>query len=152
MDHNGNITKSTDNSNTGDVNVRRSEGNTVNVIERRLEAMEDRELGCRIWSNCCRLNFREMEFAVANLHYAYVLRKQMTNRERWLEITRLRSIEINQKKRGLVLQFITWMEKLDRRLADEGIFVESETKKYMEHPVLGYIPEYDYESVITKVG
>ena len=105
-----------------------------------------------IWSDCCRLNVREMDFAVANLHYGYVLRKQRTNQERWLEITRLRSIEINQKKRGLVLRFITWMEKLDRRLADDGIFVESEAKKYMEHPVLGYIPEYDYESVITKVG
>ena len=140
MDNNGNVNESTDNS------------NTVNVMEKRSEATEDRALGCQIWSHCCRLNFREMEFAVANLHYAYVLRKQRTNRERWLEITRLRSIEINQKKRGLVLQFITWMEKLDRQLADEGIFVESETKKYMEHPVLGYIPEYDYESVITKVG
>ena len=139
MDNNGNVTESTDNS------------NTVNVMEKRSEATEDRALGCQIWSHCCRLNLREMEFAVANLHYAYVLRKQMTNRERWLEITRLRSIEINQKKRGLVLQFITWMEKLDRQLADEGIFVESETKKYMEHPVLGHIPEYDYESVITKV-
>ena len=140
MDNNGNVTESTDNS------------NTVNVIEKRLEATEDRELGRQIWSHCCRLNIREMEFAVANCHYTYVLRKQRTNRERWLELTRLRSIEINQKKKGLVLQFITWMEKLDRRLADDGIFVESETKKYMEHPVLGYIPEYDYESVITKVG
>ena len=139
MDNNGNVTESTDDS------------NTVNVMEKRSEATEDRALGCQIWSHCCRLNLREMEFAVANIHYAYVLRKQMTNRERWLEITRLRSIEINQKKRGLVLQFITWMEKLDRQLADEGIFVESETKKYMEHPVLGHIPEYDYESVITKV-
>ena len=152
MDHNGNITKSTDNSNTDDVNVRRSEGNTVNVIERRSEATEDRELGYQIWRHCCRFNRREMEFAVANLHHGYVLRKQRTSQERWLEITRLRSMEIHQKKRGLVLQFITWMEKLDRRLADDGIFVESEAKKYMEHPVLGYIPEYDYESVITKVG
>ena len=140
MDNNGNEIESTDNS------------NTVNVIERRSEATEDREMGYQIWSHCCRLNVREMDFAVANLHYGYVLRKQRTNQERWLEITRLRSIEINQKKRGLVLQFITWMEKLDRRLADDGIFVESEAKKYMEHPVLGYIPEYDYESVITKVG
>ena len=140
MDNNGNVNESTDNS------------NTVNVVEKRSEAMEDRELGCQIWSHCCRLNILEMEFAFANLHYAYVLRKQRTNRARWLEITRLRSMEINQKKRGLVLQFITWMEKLDRRLADEGIFVESETKKYMEHPVLGYIPEFDYESVITKWG
>ena len=140
MDDNGNVIESNDNA------------NTVNLTEKRSEATEDRELGCQIWSHCCRLNILEMEFAVANLHYAYVLRKQRTNRKRWLEITRLRSIEINQKKRGLVLQFITWMEKLDRRLADDGIFVESETKKYMEHPVLGYIPEYDYESVISKMG
>ena len=140
MDDNGNVNESNDNS------------NIVNLIEKRSEAMEDRELGCQIWSHCCRLNMKEMEFALANLHYAYVLRKQRTNRARWLEITRLRSIELNQKKTGLVLKFITWMEKLDRRLADEGIFVESETKKYMEHPVLGYISEYDYESVITKMG
>ena len=140
MDDNGNVNESNDNS------------NTVNLIEKRSEAMEDRELGCQIWSHCCRLNMKEMEFALANLHYAYVLRKQRTNRARWLEITRLRSIELNQKKTGLVLKFITWMEKLDRRLADEGIFVESATEKYMEDPVLGYIPEYDYESVITKMG
>ena len=140
MDNNGNVIKSTDIS------------NTIHVIEKRLEATEDRALGCQVWKHCCELNLLEMEFAVANCHYAYVLRKQRTNRERWFEITRLRSVELNQKKRGLVLQFITWMEKLDRRLADDGIFVESETKKYMEHPVLGYIPEYDYESVITKVG
>ena len=140
MDDNGNVNESNNNS------------NTVNLEEKRSEAMEDRQLGCQIWSHCCRLNMKEMEFAFANLHYAYVLRKQRTNRERWLEITRLRSIELNQKKTGLVLKFITWMEKLDRRLADEGIFVESATEKYMEDPVLGYIPEYDYESVITKMG
>ena len=140
MDDNGNVTESNDNS------------NTVNLKEKRSEAMEDRQLGCQIWSHCCRLNMKEMEFAFANLHYGYVLRKQRTNRARWLEITRLRSIELNQKKTGLVLKFITWMEKLDRRLADEGIFVESRTEKYMEDPVLGYIPEYDYESVITKMG
>ena len=140
MDDNGNVNESNDNA------------TTVNLTEKRTEAMEDHQLGCQIWSHCCRLNQKEMEFALANLHYSYVLRKQRTNRARWLEITRLRSIEVNQKKTGLVLKFITWMEKLDRRLADEGIFVESETKKYMEHPVLGYISEYDYESVITKTG
>ena len=140
MDDNGNMIESDDNS------------NIVNLTEKRSEATEDREMGCQIWSHCCRLHMLEMEFAVANLHFAYVLRKQRSNGKRWFEITRLRSIEINQKKRGLVLRFITWMEKLDRRLADDGIFVESETKKYMEHPILGYIPEYDYESVISKVG
>ena len=140
MDDNGNMIESDDNS------------NIVNLTEKRSEATEDREMGCQIWSHCCRLNMLEMEFAVANLHFAYVLRKQRSNGERWFEITRLRSIEINQKKRGLVLRFITWMEKLDRRLAEDGIFLESETKKYMEHPILGYIPEYDYESVISKVG
>ena len=164
MDINGNLNESNDNSevvNLDDsndssdvVNLNDSNDNSgvVNLAERRSEAMEDREMGCQIWSYCCRLHFKEMEFALANLHYAYVLRKQRTNRARWLEITRLRSIELNQKKRGLVLKFITWMSKLDRRLSDDGIFVESEVKKYMEHPVLGYIPEYDYESVITKVG
>ena len=90
-----------------------------------------------------------MEFALANIHFAHVLRKQKTSRARWLEITRLRSIEINQKKTGLVLKFITWMEKLDRRLADDGIFVESDSKKYMEHPILGFIPEYDYKNVVV---
>lgn len=140
MDHNGNVNESIDKS------------DTVNVIETRSEAMEDRALDCQIWKHCCRFHLKEMEFAYANLHYAYVLRKQRTNRERWLEITRLRSMELNQNKRGLVLKFITWMAKLDRRLAEEGIFVESETKKYMEHPVLGYIPEFEYESVIAKWG
>ena len=140
MDYNGNLNKSNDTS------------SIVNLVEKRSEAMEDHEMGCQIWSHCCRLHTKELEFALSNLHYAHVLRKQRTNRARWLEITRLRSIEVNQKKTGLVLTFISWMEKLDRRLADDGIFVESATEKYMEHPILGYIPEFDYESVITKRG
>ena len=91
MDSNGNITESTEGS------------DIVHVGERRSEAMEDRALGCQIWKHCCRFHMKEMEFAYANLHYAYVQRKQQTNRERWLEITRLRSMEINQKLMGLTV-------------------------------------------------
>ena len=147
-----NLDDSNDGSDVANPNDFNDNSGVVNLAERRSKAVEDLEMGCRIWSYCCRLHFKEMEVALSNLHYAYVLRKQKISRARWLEITRLRSIELNQHKKGLVLKFITWMSKLDRRLSEDGIFVESGVKKYMEHPVLGYIPEYNYESVITKVG
>ena len=137
MDDNGNMAKSIDSP------------KTVNLTERRAEATEERDLDSQIWSHCCHLNIKEIEFSLANIHYAHVLRKQNTNRARWPEICRIRSIEINQQKTGLVQRYINWMRQLDQRLAEEDIFVESSAKKYMVHPVLGAIPEYDYNNVVV---
>ena len=117
------------------------------VMERRLEAEEERRLDSQIWSYCCRLNTRELEFAIGNLHYAHVLRQQYTNGTRWFEICRLRSIEIHQKKTGLVRKFEVWMRQLDQNLAHQGVFVGSYTRKYMVHPYLGEIPQMEADDV-----
>ena len=117
------------------------------VIERRLEADEERRLDSHIWSYCCSLNTRELEFAVGNLHFAHVLRKQYRNGIRWFEICRLRSIEIHQRKTGLVRKFEVWMRKLDQNLAHQGVFVGSYTRKYLVHPDLGEIPQMEYDDV-----
>ena len=75
------------------------------IIDRRVEVEEERRFDSQIVSLCCRLSMKEHDFAVANLHYAHVLRRQYTNGSRWFEICRLRSLEIHQHKIGLVLKF-----------------------------------------------
>ena len=114
------------------------------VDDRRIEADEDRRLDGEIWHHCCHLSMKELDFAVANLHYAHVLRRQYTHGRRWFEIARLFAIETHQQKAGLVHRFECWMRKLDQNLANEGVFVGSNTKKYMVHPDLGPIPLYKY--------
>ena len=117
------------------------------VMERRAEAEEERRLDSQIWSYCCRLNTRELEFSIGNMHYAHVLRRQYTNGSRWFEICRLRSIEIHQQKSGLVHKFEVWMRKLDQHLAHQGVFVGSYTRKYLVHPDLGEIPQLENDIV-----
>ena len=135
MDNNGNVDKS------GRSPI------AQDVIDRRAEADEERRLDSQMWSYCCRLNQRELDFTVANLHYAYVLRRQYTNGSRWFEICRLRAIEIHQQKTGLVHKFEVWMRQLDQNLANDGLFVGSYTKKYLVHPELGEIPQLKYNDV-----
>ena len=135
MDNNGNVDK-----------LGRST-TAQDVIDGRAEADEERRLDSQIWSFCCRLSMRELDFAVANLHYAHVLRRQYTNGSRWFEICCLRSIEIHQHKTGLVRKFEVWMRKLDQNLAHNGVFVGSYTKKYLVHPELGEIPQMEYNNV-----
>ena len=129
--------------------VEKSGGSSTaqHVIERRLDADEERKLDSHIWSYCCGLNTRELEFAVGNLHFAHVLRKQYRNGIRWFEICRLRSIEIHQRKTGLVRKFEVWMRKLDQNLAHQGVFVGSYTRKYLVHPDLGEIPQMERDDV-----
>ena len=137
MDNNGNVDK-----------LGRST-TAQDVIDGRAEADEERRLDSQIWSFCCRLSMRELDFAVANLHYAHVLRRQYTNGSRWFEICRLRSLEIHQHKIGLVLKFEVWMRKLDQNLALHGVFVGSPTKKYLIHPELGEIPQMEHDDVVN---
>ena len=99
------------------------------------------------WSYCCRLNSKEAEYAVSNLHFAHVLRRQFTNGNRWPLLCHLRSIELHRKKTGLVHQFHVWMRKLDQALAHDGIFVGSYTRKYLVHPEMGEIPQIECEVV-----
>ena len=131
----------------GNVNKLGRSTTAQDVIDRRVEAEEERRLDFQIWSLCCRLSMKELDFAVANLHYAHVLRRQYTNGSRWFEICRLRSLEIHQHKTGLVLKFEVWMRKLDQNLAHHGVFVGSPTKKYLIHPELGEIPQMEYDDV-----
>ena len=99
------------------------------------------------WSYCCQLISKEEEYAVSNLHFAHVLRRQFTNGNRWPLLCHLRSIELQHKKTGLVCQFHVWMRKLDQALAHDGIFVGSYTRKYLVHPELGEIPQIECEVV-----
>ena len=117
------------------------------IIDRRVEVEEEGRLNSQIVSICYRLSMKEHDFAVANLHYAHVLRRQYTNGSRWFEICRLRSLEIHQHKIGLVLKFEVWMRKLDQNLALHGVFVGSPTKKYLIHPELGEFPQMEYDDV-----
>ena len=99
------------------------------------------------WSYCCQLISKEEEYAVSNLHFAHVLRRQFVNGNRWPLLCHLRSIELQHKKTGLVCQFHVWMRKLDQALAHDGIFVGSYTRKYLVHPELGEIPQIECEVV-----
>ena len=84
---------------------------------------------------------------VAALHFEYILRKQQIAAGRWAEICRLRALEVCDGKSGLVFRFEEWMRMLDRRLASNGIFIGSYTKKIMMDPTLGEIPQLpvDYQ-------
>ena len=132
MDQNGNMEKSG------------SSHQGKNISDRGIEADEDQKLDGEIWHYCCKLSQKELDFAVSNLHYSHVLRRQYTHGRRWFEISRLFAIETYQQKVGLVHRFECWMRKLDQNLAKEGVFVGSNVKKYMVHPDLGPIPLYKY--------
>ena len=108
---------------------------------------EEQRSEAQRWSYCCRLNTKEAEYAVSNLHFAHVLRRQFTNGNRWPIICYLRSLEINHQKIGLVHKFHVWMRKLDQNLAQQGIFVGSNTRKYLVHPELGEIPQIECDVV-----
>ena len=122
------------------------------------EAEERRKLEGDIWWYCCYISDRERKSAelareryeeerVAKLHYDYVLQKQQIAAHRWPELCRLRSLEIYGGKIGLVVKFESYMRKLDRVLATEGIWIGSYTRRILEDPVLGTIPQLpvDYE-------
>ena len=116
------------------------------------EAAEQRQLEGDIWWYCCFLSNRERmraelarqrweEERLAKLHYEHVLERQQIAAHRWPEICRLRSLEIYGGKIGLVIKFESYMRKLDRVLAAEGIWIGSYTQKILEDPQLGTIPQ-----------
>ena len=122
------------------------------------EAEERRKLEGDIWWFCCHLSERERrsaELAIekyeyevrAKLHFEFVLHTQQIAVGRWPELCRLRSMEIFGGKIGLVLKFETYMRKLDRILAIEGIFI-NHTPRILEDPLLGTIPQLPVNFVI----
>ena len=118
------------------------------LLERSDQTDEEQRSEAQRWSYCCRLNTKEAEYAVSNLHFAHVLRMQFTNGNRWPLLCHLRSIEVHRKKAGLVHQFEVWMRKLDQT---KGVFVGSYTRKYLVHPELGEIPQIECEVVDIDV-
>ena len=77
----------------------------------------------------------------ATLHYNFMCNKQLVGGARWHTIRRLREKEIKYNVTGLVLEEEEWMRVLDTRLAAQGAFIGSYTKKYLVDPVLGVIPQ-----------
>ena len=126
---------------------------------RRLAEQEERrKIEGEIWWFCCHISEREKRCAelarekfeyemAAKLHYNYVLRQQAIAVGRWPELCRLRSMEIFGGKIGLVLKFESYMRKLDRVLANDGIFI-NHTRKILEDPNLGTIPQLAADYVI----
>ena len=90
---------------------------------------------------------RYEEERVAALHFEYVLRKQQVAAGRWAELCRLRAMEVCDNKSGLVFKFEEHMRMLDRRLAANGIWIGSYTRRILKDPVLGDIPQLpvDYQ-------
>ena len=133
---------------------------------RRLAEQEERrKLEGEIWWFCCHISEREKKSAelarekfvlarekfeyemAAKLHFEYVLCTQEIAVGRWPELCRLRSMEIFGGKIGLVLKFESYMRKLDRVLANDGIFI-NHTRKILEDPNLGTIPQLAVDYVI----
>ena len=81
------------------------------------------------------------ETRCATLHYNFMCKKQVVGGARWHTIRRLREKEIKYNVTGLVLEEEEWMRVLDTRLAAQGAFIGSYTKKYLVDPVLGVIPQ-----------
>ena len=78
---------------------------------------------------------------VAALHNNYVCNQQLVGGGRWHYKRKLRELEINTNATGLVLAEEKWMRIIDARLEEQGIFVGSNTKKYLVDPELGIIPQ-----------
>ena len=78
---------------------------------------------------------------VAALHFNYVCNQQLVGGGRWHCIRKLRELEIKTNATGLVLAEEKLMRVLDARLEAQGIFIGSNTKKYLVNPELGVIPQ-----------
>ena len=142
----------------GDLRFRENVPLSERRARRLAEAEERRKLEGDIWWYCCHLNERERRSAelarakyeyevTAKLHFEFVLHTQQIAAGRWPELCRLRSMEVFGGKIGLVLKFETYMRKLDRILAIEGIFI-NHTPRILEDPLLGTIPQLPVDFVI----
>ena len=95
-----------------------------------------------VWVNEAELAKQKAEDErVAALHYEYLCNQQLVGGGRWHYKRKLRELEINTNATGLVLAEEKWMRIIDARLEEQGIFVGSNTKKYLVDPELGVIPQ-----------
>ena len=126
-----------------------SANDSCSLYDRRRRRLEEIEAIRRyiVWVNERR--FLEAELSkqkaederVAALHYKYLCNQQLVGGGRWHYKRKLRELEINTNATGLVLAEEKWMRIIDARLEEQGIFVGSNTKKYLVDPELGVIPQ-----------
>ena len=126
--------------------------------QRPAEAEEEQRHDGEVWAYCCHLSEKEKKLSdkceaarISWYYYAFACRKQAVAAGRWPEICRLRAREVCEKKTGLVLAFEHNMRITDRSLSSRGVFVGSYTRKVMEHPTLGKIPQLPYDEHAEEI-
>ena len=126
--------------------------------QRLAEAEEEQRRDGEVWAYCCRLSEKEKKLSdkceaarISWYYYTFARRKQAVAAGRWPEICRLRAREVCEKKTGLVLAFEHNMRITDRSLSSRGVFVGSYTRKVMEHPTLGKIPQLPYDEQSEEI-
>ena len=126
-----------------------SANDSCSLYDRRRRRLEEIEAIRRyiVWVNEQRFLEAELlkqkaeDERVAALHYKYMCNQQLVGGGRWHYKRKLRELEINTNATGLVLAEEKWMRIIDARLEEQGIFVGSNTKKYLVDPELGIIPQ-----------
>ena len=126
-----------------------SANDSCSLYDRRRRRLEEIEAIRRyiVWVNEQRFLEAELlkqkaeDERVAALHYKYMCNQQLVGGGRWHYKRKLRELEINTNATGLVLAEEKWMRIIDARLEEQGIFVGSNTKKYLVDPELGVIPQ-----------
>lgn len=121
-----------------------SANESYSLYDRRRRRLEEIEAIRRyiVWVNEAELAKQKAEDErVAALHYKYMCNQQLVGGGRWHYKRKLRELEINTNATGLVLAEEKWMRIIDARLEEQGIFVGSNTKKYLVDPELGIIPQ-----------
>ena len=121
-----------------------SANDRCSLYDRRKRRLEEIEAIRRyiVWVNEAELAKQKAEDErVAALHYEYLCNQQLVGGGRWHYKRKLRELEINTNATGLVLAEEKWMRIIDARLEEQGIFVGSNTKKYLVDPELGIIPQ-----------
>ena len=121
-----------------------SANDSCSLYDHRRRRLEEIEAIRRyiVWVNEAELAKQKAEDErVAALHYEYLCNQQLVGGGRWHYKRKLRELEINTNATGLVLAEEKWMRIIDARLEEQGIFVGSNTKKYLVDPELGIIPQ-----------
>ena len=130
--------------------------------QRLAEEEEEQRRDGDVWAYCCHLSEKEKKLSdkceafreaarISCCYYTFARRKQAVAAGRWPEICRLRAMEVCEKKTGLVLAFEHNMRITDRSLSSRGVFVGSYTRKVMEHPTLGKIPQLPYDEHAEEI-
>ena len=126
-----------------------SANENCSLYDRRRQRLEEIEakrrynvwLNERRWLEAKILKRKAEDERVAALHFNYVCNQQLVGGGRWRCIRKLRELEIRTNATGLVLAEEKWMRVIDARLEAQGIFIGSNTKKYLVDPELGVIPQ-----------